>query len=391
MIGGLRDAAYRAVDLLPSAISDRVLPGRRHEFATAGVAAVEEAGTRLFIGPVNSAGQGFAWARAAERRADTRAMNFMFRGPDDVFGFPADQVATTSCYLANRRWQRAQRAAVERGFTHVIVESGRPLVDGSGDPLAQIEALRAAGVRVALLWHGSDIRTPSSHAAREPDSPFRDGAYPDTELLETITSANDELIERAGLPVFVATPDLLADVPQATWVPVVVEPERWAAAAPSAALQRRRPVVVHAPSRAGLKGSDAIADAVHRLHDEAVIEYREARGIPAADMPAFYGEADVVLDQFLIGSYGVAACEAVAAGRLVVGHVAEDVRERVLAETGRSLPIVQARAAEVEHVLRRIAADPAHYTPLTTAGPDFVRTVHDGRRSAEAFEGFLSG
>lgn len=387
----VKDLAYAAITRLPARVTDRVLPGQRRLFREAGLTSAPEAARRLLIAPANSAGQAHAWAKAARTLPGTGAVNMMPRGDDDVFGFPADHVVPALCYVANARWSSAERSAVSRRFTHVIAESGRPLFRAGGDLLADIEHLRSEGVRVALLWHGSDIRLPSSHAAREPDSPFRDARYPETGLLEEIAQRNHRLVADSGLPVFVSTPDLLVDLPSATWLPVVVDVETWARAGARAPRLGGRPVVVHAPSRAGLKGSDAIADVVARLHDDGVIEYREVRGIPSDRMPEFYGSADIVLDQFSLGIYGVAACEALAAGRLVVSHVAEVTRETVRARTGHELPVVQARANELEAVLRQVVATPTEFARHAAAGPAFVRAVHDGRQSAAVLSSFLAG
>ncbi len=91
-----------------------------------------------------------------------------------------------------------------------------------------------------------------------------------------------------------------------------------------------------------MKGTQLIAPVLERLAERGTIDFRYVEGVAAADMPALYGEADIVLDQFRIGSYGVAACEAMAAGRVVVGHVSPAVRSHVLRATGLELPIVEA-------------------------------------------------
>lgn len=319
-------------------------------------------------------------------------MNVMFRGVEDPFGYPADQSVPTTYAVLNRRWQRAQRRAINRGFTHVIIESGRRML-GSVVSSAKSEAADFArhGVKVALLWHGSDVRLPSAHAQMDEDSPFRDGGYADQELLEEIALHNHELIATTDLPNFVSTPDLLPFVPGATWLPVVIESTRWADAAARPVLQRDRPVVVHAPSRAGLKGTALIAPTLRRLHDEGLIEYREVKEVPAHDMPLVYGEADIVLDQFSLGIYGVAACEALAGGRVVISHVSDEVRRIVLAETGHELPVIESRARDLEVALRSIIADPTTARDLAARGPAFVADVHDGSRSRAALSAFLGG
>ena len=80
-----------------------------------------------------------------------------------------------------------------------------------------------------------------------------------------------------------------------------------------------------------------------------------------------------------------------AAGRVVVSHVADFSRETVLAATSQRLPIVQARAAELETVLRGLLDDREAARATAALGPDFVRAVHDGRRSAQVLGPFLLG
>jgi glycosyltransferase involved in cell wall biosynthesis len=362
----------------------------RREARTAGTTPVGPADRRLLIAPVNSAGQAYAWARAAERLPGVAAANFAYRDPGDVFDYPADHRVPTALFRSNERWQKAQRRAIEKSFTHVIVESGRQVLGSGGSPAEQIAELRSRGVRVALLFHGSDIRTPSLHAAAEADSPFRDGRYADTARLEEIARRNHALIEQTGLPVFVSTPDLLGFVAGATWLPVVVDPERWSAAAQHAPLARERAVVVHAPSNAGLKGSELVRERMRALDATGLIEYRELTGVPADEMPRHYGDADIVLDQFSLGIYGVAACEALAAGRVVVSHVSPDTRAAVRERTGLELPIVEASAASLEQTLRDLLADREASSQRAALGPRFVAAVHDGARSARVLDGFLA-
>lgn len=353
-----------------------------------GTTTVSGASTRLLVGPVNSAGQARAWAGAAATLPDVAAANVVHVRPGDAFRFPADHAVPRSVAVGNRVWQRAQRRAVGRRFTHVLIESGQQLFGPADSVAEQAADLARDGVRVGLVWHGSDIRLPSAHARREADSPFAGGRYADGAALEETAARNLALAQTSGLPSFVSTPDLLALVPGATWLPVVVDPADWRASS-GPVLERARPVVVHAPSRAGLKGSDLIEDTMARLHDEGVVEYRQLAGVAHADMPRVYGDADIVLDQFSLGIYGVAACEALAAGRVVVSHVDAGVRATVRALTGEELPILQSRAGDLEATIRDILQDRDAHRARAAFGPAFVTAVHDGRRSADALAGFL--
>lgn len=343
---------------------------------------------RLYVGPANYAGQGHAWARAAERLPGVGAVSMAAVRPGS-FAFAVDDAVPEPVYSLSRGWQRERRALLPR-FTHVMVEAGRPLLGQlvRGGALAEARWLAERGVAVAIVCHGSEIRLPSRHREREPWSPFT----PDWELTAVLEERAARLargLDRLGLPVLVSTPDLLLDVPAATWLPVVVDVERWAGAGQRGVLEREVPVVVHAPSSSHVKGSELAEPVLESLAVRGLIEYRRVEGVPAGDMPRVYGEADVVLDQLRIGNYGVAACEAMAAGRVVVSHVSEVVREHAREAAGADLPILEATADSLEQVLLDVLADRDRARALAAQGPAFVRTLHDGTRSAEVLSPFL--
>ena len=251
------------------------------------------------------------------------------------------------------------------------------------------DGLQAAGVRVAMITHGSDMRLPSRHAEAHADSPFRSADWPLIPALEAEARRNRELLDEVGVPIFASTPGMLDDVPEARWLPVVVDGERWANDVRP--MQRERPVVVHAPTSSMIKGSELIEPIVRDLHDRGVIEYRRIEGVPSAEMPTLFRDADIVLDQFRLGDYGVAACEALAAGRIVVGHVHESVRAAVERETGWALPLVESDVASLALVLGDLISHRDRAREIAAQGPAFVRDVHDGRRSAEVMAPFLTG
>lgn len=334
---------------------------------------------RVLIGPANFAGQGLAWASALDR-SGVPAVSWAFSA-DPRFGFGADHSAPlTQVHRASRAYQRRVFAHVVATVEAVVIEAGRPLFGRlhGYDPVAEARALQAHGVRVALLWHGTDIRVPSAHAATHPDSPF---APPDarTRALEAVALRNRRRAAAFDGPVLVSTPDLLPGWPGALWCPVVVDADAWASDAPL--LARTAPLVVHAPSNRALKGTDLVERAVRALEADELVTYRAVAGVPADEVRGLYRGADVVLDQFRLGIYGVAACEAMAAGRLVVSQVDAQVRSAVAA-LGPELPVREATADQLESTLRAVLADRDAARALAAQGPAFVRELHDGRRSA---------
>lgn len=349
-----------------------------------GVTVFEERLTRVLIAPVNYSGQAFAWARALERHSQgISARNMAIEVPGG-FDYPADLVVPVPTYHNDTAWQRAQLEAAQRA-THVLIEAEEPpfgrLLGRS--VAAQVDALAKGGVNVAFLAHGTDVRLPSRHLRDNPWS-----HYADPEIYaardEVVATRNIDLLETSGRPVFVSTPDLLEDLPAAVWCPVAVDISRWER--PRSARSRdRRLRVAHAPSVSVIKGTHLIRNTLERLEAEGIIDLDIIQGVPTAQMPDRFAMADVLIDQLRIGSYGVAACEALASGCIVVGHLSERVRNAVKNATGMTPPIVEATPDTIEHVLRELAARD-DLEELRTPGDAFVRAVHDGRRSAEVLD-----
>lgn len=335
----------------------------------------------MLIAPANFAGQGWQWARALDR-GGVPAVAWQRTAAQD-FGYPADLRQPMSVNRASRRWQGVVLADVAGTVDAVVVEAGRPVFGRlfGHDLVREVEALRARGLRVATLWHGSDIRVSSRGRATggPAAAAVRDGRF---DALDAVARRHRAELARIGGPTLVSTPDLLTAVPQASWCPVVVDADVWRA--PEPALRRRVPVVLHLPSNPTVKGTDLVTPVLVRLEAEGLIETRMPQRVPSDEVPALVAAADVVLDQFRLGIYGVAACEAMAAGRLVVSMVDDQVRGEVRRATRRELPIVQAEPERLEAVLRAVVADRDAFAGAAEAGEAFVREVHDGRRSAAA-------
>jgi hypothetical protein len=335
---------------------------------------------RLYIGPTNYAGQAFEWARAIERTFPTVGVRNASVALVDDFAFPADYRVPLVVYQASAAWQTAQLASIEN-YTHVLIESFTPLLGNHwrGSLIDEVRSLRQRGLKVAFMCHGTDVRLPTRHRELNRWSPFIDDDR--TRELEKTATLNHEILEEVGGTAFVSTPDLLLDVPSGIWSPVVIDAARWAASA-TPVLANSRPRVVHIPSDGPIKGSDLIIESMEKLDRAGIIEFQTATGVPSAEMPGLYGAADIVLDQFRIGSYGVAACEAMAAGRIVVSHVNDTTRSAVHALTGLPLPIVEADATTISAVVSDIAANQAAYRPTVESGIEFVQRVHNGTYSS---------
>lgn len=148
-------------------------------------------------------------------------------------------------------------------------------------------------------------------------------------------------------------------------------------------------MVLHAPTNPLVKGTALIEPTVERLSADGIIDYQRIIKVPASEMPRRYAAADVVLDQFALGIYATTSIEAMAAGRLVMAHLHDQVREHILEVTGLEAPIVEATPDTIGEVLRDIAERPDHYREIAQRGPEYVDAVHNGVLAARVLSPFL--
>ena len=339
----------------------------------------------LGIGPANSAGQGWAWARAAERHLHG-VQSCVVAVRNGKYDYPSDIPVARTAFARDTTWQTAASLAAGATWTHAIFEAGRPIFGtlNGRDFRGDADLLRRAGVKVGLAMHGSEIRDPRLHAANHAWSPFADPDEPNTKRLQRGCDVLLPLVRAFDGPVFVSTPDQLDYLPEATWLPVAIDTDRWRPG--PAVLEHRVPLVVHAPSTPWLKGTEQVQAVLQPLADAGRIELRLVTGMRPAQAAELIRSADVVVDQVLLGLYGVLACEAMSAGRLVLGNVGERLRSRVPDE----VPVVEVTPADLGQVLERFLLDPAAAREVAAKGPAFVEKFHDGRYSSEVLAEFLT-
>lgn len=338
---------------------------------------------RVLIGPVNYAGQGYRWGRALETSGRVSARNYVHEA-NNPFGYGADHVLSWRTAEHSRAWQHAMLDELREHYTHVLIEACYPILGGmfNGDVRRQVDMLRAAGLTIGVIGHGTDVRLPSTHIVNNPWSHFRNSdSWVSADRVEAVVADNLRLIDDLAAPTFVSTAGLLVDLPRADFLGVVIDPDRWSADTQILASAKLK--VVHAPTNPFAKGTEMIAPTVAKLVDEGLIEYREIRNVTNEEMRDVFADADVVLDQFRAGDYGVGACEAMAAGRLVLTYVAEQVRTEVERHAGMRLPIPDVTVDSLETVLRDVASDRDPYRELASTGPEYVRRLHDGEFSRD--------
>ncbi|GLY95610.1 hypothetical protein Acsp02_28650 [Actinoplanes sp. NBRC 103695] len=339
---------------------------------------------RLGLGPANYAGQMATFAQAICRDLPDVSAEVFMRHDRHTMLFPADVYLETDRQDELAVQLEQTRRIVER-YTHLIVDAFLPVFGHlNGETIeGDLPALRRAGIAVALLAHGSEIRHPGRHLRRHEFSLFRDAPERLINRYTIRADRNRRIAEESGLPLFVTTPDLLDDLPGAAWAPLVVDVDAWASDSPI--LERVHPRVLHGPSQRWTKGTERILPVLEGLHARGAIELVVAEGVSWPAMQEMIKTCDIVVDQFAVGSYGTFAVEAMAAGRPVLGCL----DERVHAAAGVMPPIVNTTPESLAETLESLIDDPSRTVKIGMDSALFAREFHDGRRTAQVLAGFF--
>lgn len=339
------------------------------------------------IGPSNYAGQATAWARAASQHLGIEAWSFSgvpLRGGG--FQFEVDKVFSRIGFRFSLGW-RARARRLFHGVSHIALDGFKTFARWDRHAELPDDAHRLAdmGYSMALIAHGSDVRDPLAHLARDEWSYFSVGDEQWRSTMIRQTERNRAFAVECGWPVFYSTPDMAFDLPEATWLPVVVDLEAWHSDAPL--LERDRPVVVHVPSQRNppIKGTQFIDPVLRELHDDGAISYVAPHDLPHHELRQVVRDCDVLVDQLLFGSYGVAAVEAMAAGRVTVGRMIDAVRDRM----PEAPELLEATPETLREVILSVRDRRDELRAQASRNLDFVRRWHDGRVSAERLGSWL--
>jgi glycosyltransferase involved in cell wall biosynthesis len=168
----------------------------------------------------------------------------------------------------------------------------------------------------------------------------------------------------------VSSYDAIRWVPHADVVLPGIEVSRIAPAPPS---DRKRPVVLHAPSSRTRKGTEHVVAAVEGLD----AELRIVEGLTHDEAFELYREADIVVDQLNAGWYGVFAIECLALGKPVVTFLHDEAVRRTEEAYGTTVPLVSATKETLRESLRPLVEDVALRQRVGAASRAYAEQLHD--------------
>lgn len=283
-------------------------------------------------------------------------------------------------------WRRgapaAQRVEVLRLMTDFDVYVflwGFSLMDENRD----LPILRALGKKIVCVFLGSDIRHWSAAeparqiAGMDAYTAYRD-AVPLAAKLRTLRMAE------MYADVVMAQPSY-AELALRPYhhLYLAIDTSRLECAVPN----REVPRVVHAPSRAELKGTSEILEVLNKLRAEGVrFDLRLLQDRPNSEVLEELREADVLIDELRETNYGMIALEAMASGCAVAGGNAPGI-----VPLPAERPIHPISPETVQPQLRRLLTDRALRLELANAGRPYVEAHHSPIAVAAGMDRAIAG
>jgi glycosyltransferase involved in cell wall biosynthesis len=119
-------------------------------------------------------------------------------------------------------------------------------------------------------------------------------------------------------------------------------------------IDNKKPTLVHTPSAKGTKGTKYVRSALENLKQKGLLfEYIEIHNQTRQEAINAIGKADMFIDQFFGGSYGLATCEAMAMGKPVFCYLMPAVVQKLPTDC----PIVNTTIDTLEEVLEKYILD----------------------------------
>lgn len=249
---------------------------------------------------------------------------------------------------------------------------------------SDLSLLKKAGKGIFVTYQGDDARQGTYCRDHFPISPIGEvSADYYTAEGDAGKQRSIAAFDRYADGIYALNPDLLHVLPaRARFLPYAnVDFREWQSRPPQGA---GRPLVVHAPSHRGVKGTRFVMDAVSRLRVEGVaFDFILIEGMKHDEARRVYEKADILVDQLLLGWYGGIAVELMALGKPVVCYIREEDLGFLEPEMRAQLPIIRAEPGNFYQVLKRTLGEPRQrLAEIGTAGRAYVERWHDPLRTA---------
>ena len=281
---------------------------------------------KVLMAPVNIANQPLVLVEELRKRGiDASLLQYTY-GNSHPLGYKTDRVID----LTGRDRATAQietiKACLEEGVDifHFWMRSlffGGRYQEFTG---LDLPFIKSRGRKIVYRFTGYDLRLKSENIKVNPYNPYRYGYQSkfDEDIQKQYIAHLQEYVDQF----IVQDPEMHSYFPDALVIPRALNIEKW----PYVGLQQNDcPLVIHAPTDPESKGTKFVLSAVEDLKAEGLkFSFKLISGMKHDEAMSWYKKADIVVDQLLIGWYGVLAIECMALGKPVMVYIREDLIDK---------------------------------------------------------------
>lgn len=247
--------------------------------------------------------------------------------------------------------------------------------------------LKARGKTVVVTFQGDDARQGEYLRAHFSISQVDEADYYSVES-DRLKRERVAAFARYADGIFALNPDLLHILPVgARFLPYANVDVRNIEPVPPKATHA--PVLLHAPTHRGGKGTRFLVEAVNRLKAEGIpFEFVLVEGLQHGEAMKLYARSDLLVDQLLAGWYGGLAVELMALGKPVIAYLREADLGFLPPAMRDALPVINATPQSIYEVLKEWLTVRRNELPVRGAqSRKYVETWHDPIRIAESLKG----
>ena len=229
------------------------------------------------------------------------------------------------------------------------------------------------GKKCVPIFHGSELRRPSLEFKM---NPFYEVTYNenDSKVKKTLqfwsALSNDAIVCDASFLDY----GLNEYFENVHYIPIAIDLSKYKEATKVKILSNTKRKIVHLPTNPQFKGTKYVREAIKGLKSNGVeFDYLELTGISHAQAKNELMNADLVIDQMMVGAYGVLAIEAMSLRKPVVAYIKPSNLKHYPIE----LPIINCTPDTLKDTLSNwLSADSEKYDKQGDASRHYVEKYH---------------
>jgi len=329
---------------------------------------------KVFLGLENIAGIFTSLKKGFEQNGITADFYSL---SEHVFGYETDKIITYSDNSFVRKFQKFFLIIkLLFGYDYYIFDSTGSLLPDYKD----IRIFRFFGRKAMVIFTGCDIRLPEK-VEEYKWNPCRDCSEDYKRFVGCVIKTKPEKIKaiERSFDILLSAEEAAGSLNKeyhTTLFPVDIEKFSYTGVKLS-----RRLKILHAPSNPEYKGTKYITAAIDKLKIEYDFDFKVINNVKADELYKEIAAADMVIDQMLVGFYGLLSIESMAMGKPVVCYIREDIASGSPAE----MPVINANPDNIYDVLKEVLSDPAKLIEIGIRSREYVEKYHNAKIIAKQY------